>query len=161
MLDSKEIDHIIIVFENCESVSLAANNINALKIDGVKEKWQVHFPHNADVEVETMWKDYTCEKFNIEIDKKANVLGNMQTFVKDDVILPFDRIKSYKDITDIEINYTDGTWDYVILPWGGVDGNETAEENDFQICNNYVDEFTDSSGISVTVEAPCSWRSKY
>ena len=161
MLENKELDHVIIIFENCESVSLAANNINALMIDGVKEKWQVYFPHNADVKVETMYKDYTCERFNIEIDKRANVLENMHVFVKDGVILPFDRIKLYKDITDIEIHYTDGTWNYIILPWGGVNGDESAEENDFQICNDYVDEFTDSSGISITVEAPCSWRSKY
>ena len=161
MLEDKVINFVSLILETCERIHIDREHINDLNISGIKERWRLYTPNNSLVEAETITKDYTCDKFHIEIKKKANDPKDLHNFVKGNVVLPFDRLKKYKDITGIMISYMDGEDEYVHVPWGGKNGNEDAEENDFQVVNDFVDEFNDATGISVTIEAPTSWRSKY
>ena len=161
MLEDKVINFVSLILENCERISVDREHLNYFSINNVKENWRLFSPSDSNVEVETMTKDHTCDKVRLEIKKEANEAYNFHSFDKNNKILPFDRLRQYKDITGISIEYMDGTEDYVHVPWGGRDGNEDAEENDFQIINNFVDELNNASGLSVTIEAPIEWRSKY
>lgn len=161
MLEDKVINFVSLILETRERISVDREHINDLGISGIKERWRLYTPNNSIVEAETMTKDYTCDRFHIEIKKEANDPKDLHNFTKGNVVLPFDRLKKYKDITGIMIIYMDGETEYVHVPWGGKDGNEDAEENDFQIINDFVDEFNDATGISITIEAPIEWRSKY
>lgn len=161
MLEDKVINFVSLILETCERISIDREYLNYFSINNVKENWRLFSPSNSNVEVETMTKDHTCDKIHLEIKKEANEASNLHNFSKNNKILPFDRLIQYKDITGISIEYMDGTEDYIHVPWGGKNGNEDAEENDFQVINSFIDEFNDTSGLSITVEAPIGWRSKY
>lgn len=161
MLEDKVINFISLILETCERISIDREHLNDFSINNVKENWRLFSPSNSNVEAETMTKDYTCDRVRLEIKKEANEISNLYSFDKSNKILPFDRLKKYKDITGIMISYMDGEDDYVHVPWSGKGGNEDAEENDFQVINSFIDEFNDTSGLSITIEAPIGWRSKY
>lgn len=116
----KNIESIVLHFENCESIEIEGRYIGEIEIRGLK---QVIRRHANSI------KTYrTCEDFVLEIHRDANKKYKFFGMISDDVL--FNRIMNTKDIVSITIKYNDRTIDDdIYIPY-----NE--EENTFAI-NKY------------------------
>jgi hypothetical protein len=119
----KKVKNIDIVFENCESVALTPDMFCGLEIKGVTKEYCVNCFQYEKGEVNEFKK---CEYFGIRINqkgKKVQTSGSEMSLVK--------RVKLSNDITNIEINFTDGTSDYISVPWGEDEYNNSKQKTKF------------------------------
>jgi len=100
--------------ENCESIFIARKNIGYLEIDDIKQKI-VRVASNSI-------KNYQVAKsVQLELHADANTLQTDSFGMNEH--LPFERIMTFNDITDISIHYADGNKEYFV-----VDYNEGENE---------------------------------
>lgn len=116
----KNIESIVLHFENCESIEIEGRYIGEIEIRGLK---QVIRRHANSI------KTYrTCEDFVLEIHKDADKKYKSFGMISDKVL--FNRLMDTRDIVSITIKYNDGTIDDdIYIPYH-------EEENTF-LMNKY------------------------
>ena len=116
----KNIESIILHFENCESIEIEGRHIGEIEVRGLK---QVITSHGNGI------RNYRiCDDFVLEINKNANKKYHSFGMISDDVL--FNRLMNTKDIVSLTIKYNDGTIDDdIYVPY-----NE--DENTFVINKN-------------------------
>lgn len=116
----KNIESIILHFENCESIEIEGRYIGEIEVRGLK---QVISRHGNGI------RDYRiCDDFVLEIHKDADKRYKSFGMISDDVL--FNRLMNTRDIVSITIKYNDGSIDNdIYVPYH-------EEENTFSM-NKY------------------------
>lgn len=97
----KNIESIILHFENCESIEIEGRHIGEIEVRGLK---QVISRHGNGI------RNYRiCDDFVLEIHKNADKKYHSFGMISDDVL--FNRLMNTKDIVSLTIKYNDGTID--------------------------------------------------
>ena len=119
-------------FENCDSVTIDASNIEEMKIEEITE--------NTYYSRGDLIKTRACENFWIVIKPKANVIYH--EFQNENRPMKiFDRLRIWQDIVSVTLHYSDGTAEQEIyIPW----------ENDFQN-NNRAMRVTENRGFEISI----------
>ena len=122
----KEIKKITLVFENCETCELNPDMFERLSIYGIKQDITVF---NSCKLIE---EEYSCVDFILEINKKglkqnASSYGNSYQSLED-------RLKISKDITSVDITYSDDTRQEIYVPWS----DEDEFENEYQFIKELI-----------------------
>ena len=116
----KNIESIILHFENCESIEIEGRHIGEIEVRGLKQCISRHGNSIRNYRI--------CDDFVLEIHKDADKRYKSFGMISDDVL--FNRLLNTKDIVSITIKYNDGTIDDdIYVPY-----NE--DENTFSINKN-------------------------
>ena len=97
----KNIESIILHFENCESIEIEGRHIGEIEIRGLKQCIGRHGNGIRNYRI--------CDDFVLEIHKDADKRYKSFGMISDDVL--FNRLLNTKDIVSITIKYNDGTID--------------------------------------------------
>lgn len=101
--------------ENCEVINIPYNDIKGIHLNGISKS--LYKPFETSDELKEV---YMCDDFDVTIDKNANVLANCQCFSN---TLPFERLKKFKDVTFVCIQYENGSSFTVYTPYEGDETN--------------------------------------
>lgn len=112
---SEKVQKVVLALENCEVISIPAENIEYMYVEGFDET--CHFSKYE----KTMHKHKQARFFQINIDKDANILENTEKDFNIDEMLPFERIMRHRDIAQIHIEYENGENEWFFAPWEGDD----------------------------------------
>lgn len=113
----RQIESIDIIFENCEVASFKTEHIGAFSLSNITRSIK-RIAANSIAEV------LECDGLFVQILSRANTLD---AYVTKDIFKqttpPFQRINAFKDITAVDVQYRNGTNDYVLVDWSdeGVD----------------------------------------
>jgi hypothetical protein len=115
----RKIDHIDLVLENCEVITVYHDNIERIFTGKV---YKMLHSQQDDI-----WDSQWTNFLNLKLKKSAN------TFVftnegKAGERTALDRLKA-RDITHIDIHYTEGANDYISVPWKGMSDFHNKCEN--------------------------------
>lgn len=119
-----EVKQIMLIFENCESMTIPRKYIGVLFIDDIKTSI-------SRCAINSISKSSSCESFGILIKSEYSELGrdrliNLFTDAK-----PFERALQYSDITSIEVVYEDDSKEVIYVNW--CDSDELwAFNNEYQ-----------------------------
>lgn len=130
------IKSIDIVFENCEAINLLPNMFKCLHLDGIKKNLWINSFQYENGETE---KDKICEEFGIIINKK----GLNETTSWNDTLTLKERLKQFKDIVAIDINYNHKN-EYIYVPWN--------EENDYSNKYQTIEEIKEGIRVRISKE---------
>ena len=157
----KNIESVILYFENCESIEIEGRHIGELEIRGLKD---VIKRHGSGI------KNYrTCEDFIIEIHKDADKKYKSFGMISDQTL--FVRLMNTRDITSITVKYDDGSIDdniYVLYK----EQENTFSMNEYQhvyysiphhlyiVCSkeNKVSDYFDMHYINNTKAIDIHWK---
>lgn len=104
---------ISLILENCESVTFNyPSEVYMLKTSDIKEKVVSYY--------NTITKQKYVDGFSIIFGGHCGELG---TFSPDENKLPIERLNQYKDVTEINIEYEDGTVEQLGVSWEGVNND--------------------------------------
>ncbi|MCA1027071.1 hypothetical protein LCM23_13295 [Cytobacillus kochii] len=119
----KEIDSIEIVLENCESIKIGREDLGTFEVSDIKRSI-------SRMAMNSISDSMSAEEIFIQISPKANVHSSFISTWHDEEsgIKPFDRLTNHNDITAININYQNGSSEYIFVNWGG----DSECENSFQ-----------------------------
>ena len=107
----QKIKYIDLVYENCDSHRLKPDMFHSLIVDGITNEYWINCFQYEGGEVCEYIK---CKSFQIDINKKGMdsiCYASKETLEK--------RLKSWSDITHIDIIFADKTNKYITVPWGG------------------------------------------
>lgn len=103
------LEHVDIVFENCEVASVKKKDILHLFVTDIKESI---FVDNYTEKIDFCEKIKMAEKISLLLRPSANVkcdgLHNQRLF---------DRIAAFNDVTHLDVFYEDGSHDYIAVNW--------------------------------------------
>lgn len=105
----KKVKEITLVFENCESVDLKSDMFTALTIEGVTTGFCVNCFQYSKGEVCEFLR---CNSFGITLKENSNLKTNTGSEL-------WPRVKRFMDITHISLKFSDGTEEYISVPWEG------------------------------------------
>ncbi len=105
----KEFEYIELVFENCDYVRLESDLVEGVSVGGIKE-WVLINSVGQFIE---MW---TCEDFEVELKNEALKVYTHWQEADDDGDTFEKHLKTYRDITHINIKTKDKEL-YVSIPW--------------------------------------------
>src|SRR5690606_31857933 len=96
-----------IVLENCEVITIPAEDFEYLSIQDVKESCYIH---SSSFRVDKISSD-----IHMAIKDSANILENYPSMTfEEQTQLPFDRLLNYADITQIHFKFEDKNESYVV-----------------------------------------------
>ena len=128
--ENKEIKKITLVFENCETCDLDVDMFDRLAIYGIKQDITTHSPNNS------VDKKYSCDDLSLEINEKG-LIQNASSYDNDYQSLE-NRLKTYKDITAVDITYEDNTKQEIYVLWNDENDYENKYQTIRQWSNNYI-----------------------
>lgn len=108
---SKEIAKISLVLENCDSLDIYRKDIGIFYLGGISKSF-------SRIASNSISESQVASEFYIEIHKDANTNENRDINFSDDE-MPFERIAKHQDITQIGLEFEDGTFDHYLLNWEG------------------------------------------
>ena len=127
--ENKKIKKITLVFENCETCDLKVDMFERLTIYGITQ----------DITINSLYKsverNYSCDDLILEINEKG-LKQNTDCYDNDYQSLE-DRLKTCKDITAVDITYTDNTKQSIYVLWN----NEDEYENKYQTITQWAENF--------------------
>ena len=120
-----EIKKIEIILENCEVITIDGVHIGDFEVSGLETKIR-------RVACNSISKSTVANKFLMSVYRDANIgkpsmwtVGGLNELTKG-----LDRLHNSKDITSIEIHYSDDTSEQIFVTWGGnSDYNNTFQES--------------------------------
>ncbi|MED3792503.1 hypothetical protein P4571_08600 [Niallia alba] len=123
----REIKSIGLSLENCEAMEFKREDIGRFNIIDIKRS----ISRSASNSV----SDYlTSEEVYLQLSSKANKYSTFTCTWHDGEVTPFERLLQHKDIVAIDINYEDGTNEYIYVKWKGesdyTNEIETVKMND-------------------------------
>jgi hypothetical protein len=117
----KKVKFVDLVFENCEFARLKPNMFSGLAISGIQKNYIINCCQYKKGEC---LEDISCESFRIMINNEG--LKNAEfTDALDKNETLRDRLNKFKDITHINLVFSDNKKEYIQVPWkGDYDSNE-------------------------------------
>lgn len=115
----RRVERIDIVLENCEVIKIRAEDSGSCYV-GEIDRTIRRVASNSISEVAR------SKSVIIELLDRANCSESYATTWDGNEELPFDRLTKHRDICALDIVYTDGTNDYIYVPWGGDDDYENS-----------------------------------
>lgn len=115
----RRVERIDIVLENCEVIEIKAEDTGTIYVGEIyRTIWRV--ASNSISEI------VRSKSVIIELLDRANCSESYANTWSGNEELPFDRLTKHRDICALDIVYTDGTNDYIYVPWGGDDDYENS-----------------------------------
>lgn len=109
MTNEKKITDVVLVFENCDSASIKYDDIYNMSIHLDKK----------EIEIPSGWKNGGYQEL-LHASFFVLQIFNMDTIAyveyEDHTVSLLTRLK-YPDITHVKVNYNDGSYDYITLPY--------------------------------------------
>lgn len=136
----KKVKYVDIVLENCEVFRVSPKSIESITINNIQRYLGINCFQYKNGEIYE----------NISTDKVIIKLKNFSK-IKDITKFPtnlnfLERINYIKDITHLDLNYDDGTKEYITVPW-----DEHENYNDWQ--NNKIDKnWKDEDILTIIIE---------
>lgn len=137
MIDmNKTLKSIDLVCENCEAITIDSQYIGNWNIENITESLYGNLQEILNMTI--------CDNFEIALNRNGNKENHIVSTDN------YERILTYKDITSIVLNYTNGSSNRIYLPWE----DDTKEYNGYMICkkNKFGDLF-----ISVNKDKKSKW----
>lgn len=108
---NKKLKQIDIVLENCEVITIPVERISNFYFKNITTNYWFD---ETDSEIDA---DYATDEFYIILPDEANIFlkADYQNIFSDYKI--FDRLTEYQDITHIDLIFTDGTSQYIAVPY--------------------------------------------
>lgn len=101
-----------LVLENCEVITIDAEHVEMFYASDIKRS--IYFQYGVCDE-STSAKD-----IDISLIANANLYSSYTDHWNDENRpLPFDRLVKHNDITHVDVNYQDGSHEYIRVNWGG------------------------------------------
>lgn len=123
-----------LVLENCEVITIDAKNIDMFYASDVKRS--IYFRDGFYSE------SLSANEIGISITVNANVNSSYTDNWNSEIrLLPFDRLIKSNDITHFDINYQDGSNEYIRVNWGGDSDNN----------NPYQTRKIDAEGLHIVI----------
>ncbi|MFH2044404.1 MAG: hypothetical protein ABIK92_04585 [Pseudomonadota bacterium] len=111
-MKDRKIKYIDIVYENCEIHRLKPDMFSGLIIRNITKEYCINCFQYEKGEVNQF---INCTYFSIFINKKG--MAHRERGLQRDTLRK--RIKDFKDITHVDLFFTNGTNEYISVPWGG------------------------------------------
>ena len=110
-MQGKKLKQINNILENCEVISVPIERIGNFYFKNITKNYWFD---ETDSELDT---DYTTNEFYIVLPVKANIFlkADYQNVFSDYKV--FDRLTEYRDITHIDLIFTDDTSQYIAVPY--------------------------------------------
>lgn len=118
----KKVKKIVIVFENCDGVTLTPKMFDQLCIDEITTEYLINCFQYKDGEVSKYIK---CKYFSIDINE--NGLKSKLGFDSNETLR--NRLLAHKDITHIHIYFNNGDDEYITVPWKGEDWTNKLQKH--------------------------------
>ena len=126
MIDmNKTLKSIDLVCENCEAITIDSQYIGNWNIENITESLYGNLQEILNMTI--------CDNFEIALNRNGNKENHIVSTDN------YERILTYKDITSIVLNYTNGSSNRIYLPWE----DDAKEYNGYMICkkNKFGDLF--------------------
>lgn len=104
----QEVKAITLVLKNCECISFQRSQIGVFWCD------EIHSCVSR-IAMNSISKHLYCKELFVELNKSAD--QPYETFDQMSERTAFQRLLEFQDITHIEIEYDDGTKEYIAVPW--------------------------------------------
>lgn len=108
----REVESIEFALENCEGVKIDRENIGTFYLDDIKRS----ISRSA---MNSIGGNYTAENLVVQICSKANRLDAYTSTWSGNDRMPFERLTTHNDICGVQINYQDGSSEYLYVKWIG------------------------------------------
>lgn len=122
-----DLDRIVIIFENCDSVSLHKDVLSGFWVSGITEEYSLI--SNALLSTKRIGESFLGIRKDLVKFTTTNFGSNL-----------LERLEKYKDITHYYLHLTDGSEIKLELPWSG----DSAYHNDSEY------HYQDSKNVQIT-----------
>lgn len=111
-----------IVLENCEVITIPKEDFEYVSIQDIKESCYIHSAHFS--------VDKISDNIYMVIKESANILENYPSLtIEPQTQLPFERILTYADITQIHFNFEDESKSYALyVEWHEDDNHSNRNQ---------------------------------
>lgn len=120
----EQISKIELILENCEVITISGKYIGSFEVNNLQTSIRRTAINSID-------KVQECESFVLSVYRDANVIQNTFLDTGHYKVIIFDRIHNYKDITAIEVHFTNGKKEYICMPWCSATGDKNIYQKSY------------------------------
>lgn len=145
----RKIEHVDLVFENCESARLEPDMFYGLAIRGIKKNYNINCAQYKNGEY---WENTTCEKFYITINEKGlkEAKFNDPQFDKNEILKT--QLDKWRDITHVHIYFEGKNDEYISVPWKGEKDSRYNMTNECQFHERIKNTENDSINLAIEIK---------